>query len=130
MKVFLHFLRRTGFSGEQQKIYARVGMAVDAWLHDKGYLRPIPTVSGIAADIGVEPDRLAEYLRRKTGKTVLGWRKGLRIEEAKRLLLDRPDLSIAAVAELVGIGDKSNFKRQFAEMVRMSPGDWRKSHGR
>ena len=130
MKLFKPCPRRSGISDTQKKLYQRVGHCVEAWLQEKGYLRPLTTIEEIAEDIGVEPDQLAAYLHRKNGKNVLGWRKGLRLEEAKRLLLDRPDRSIASIARMIGIDDKSNFKRQFTEMVGMSPQQWRERHCR
>lgn len=130
MKLFKPCPRRSGISDTQKKLYQRVGHCVEAWLQEKGYLRPLTTIEEIADDIGVEPDQLTAYLHRKNGKNVLGWRKGLRLEEAKRLLLDRPDRSIASIARMIGIDDKSNFKRQFTEMVGMSPQQWRERHRR
>jgi AraC-like DNA-binding protein len=128
MKLFKPCPRRSGFSGAQRILYQRIGRCVEAWLQEKGYLRPLTTIEEIAEDIGVEPDQLSAYLHRKNGKNVLGWRKGLRIEEAKRLLLDDPDLTIAAIARRIGIEDKSNFKRQFIESVGLSPHRWREVH--
>ncbi len=83
----------------------------------------------IAEDVGVPADRLAVWVRIHTGKTLLGWRKELRIEVAKRLLLEYPDLPVSTVGLMVGIDDKSNFKRQFTEAVRLSPRQWRERHG-
>lgn len=130
MNLFKPCPCRSGFSGAQRCLYQRIGHCVEAWLQEKGYLRPLVTIEEIAEDIGVEPDQLSAYLHRKNGKNVLSWRKCLRIEEAKRLLLDDPDLSIAAIARRIGIEDKSNFKRQFTEMVGMSPQQWRERHRR
>ena len=36
----------------------------------------------------------------------------------------------ATVGEMVGIDDKSNFKRQFADVVGMPPRLWREKHSR
>ena len=107
------------------QMYERIASSVDAWVQAKGFLKSLPTVSAISADIGVDPDQLSNLIRIRTGQTVLGWRKCLRIEEAKALLRDYPSLPVSSVATMVGIGDKSNFKRQFTEVVRMTPGEWR-----
>jgi AraC-like DNA-binding protein len=57
------------------------------------------------------------------------WRTGLRIEEAKRLLLENKEASINIIAEASGFSDKSNFHRQFVKIVGCSPKDWRDSDG-
>ena len=54
--------------------------------------------------------------------------KELRIMEAQQLLLDYPELPVATVGQMVGIDDKTNFKRQFEQIVGMSPRAWREKH--
>ena len=117
------------FSAEQRQLNARIGAAVRDWLEQKGYLRPLSTVEEVAGDIGIPADQLGVFMRFHHGKTLLGWRKDLRIEEAKGLLLAYPDLPFATVGEMVGIQDKSNFRRQFTEAVKMSPREWRRRNG-
>ena len=125
MKLFSRRLIRPGNSDAWEQLYGRVAQAVDAWIDARGYLKVLPTLPEIAGDLGVAPDHLSNYIRIATGDTVLGWRKTLRIEEAKMLLREYPSLPVSAVAAMVGIGDKSNFKRQFIEEVHMSPAEWR-----
>ena len=130
IKVFFHRLRHGGFSETELQLYDRIGQAVEAWIRDRGHFRPLPSIEAMAADIGVQPDQLTVYIRLRTGKAPLSWRKDLRIEEAKRLLAEHPALPVSTVAELVGIGDKSNFKRQFTQATQMSPSAWRARHAR
>ena len=52
----------------------------------------------------------------------------LRIEEAKRLLLENPEMSINIIAELSGFSDRSNFHRQFTKIVGCSPKQWRDTY--
>ena len=130
MKKLLNLkLLRFNPAAEQHGWDLRIGEAVDEWKKTRGYLKPIAGVTEIAADIGVPPDQLSIWVRIHTGKTLLGWRKELRIEAAKRLLLEFPDLPVSTVGLMVGIDDKSNFKRQFTEVVRLTPRQWRERHG-
>ena len=117
---------RPANSDARTQLFDRIAQAVDTWVAGKGFLKVLPTVPEIAADIGVEPDQLSQLIRIRTGQSVLGWRKELRIGEAKQLLRDYPGLPVSSVAAMVGIGDKANFKRQFTEMVRMTPLEWRR----
>ncbi len=117
------------FSPEYRRQEAAVRKAVSAWVSENGYERPLPTVTDIAADIGVPEAQLNRFIRSWYDKGVLSWRKELRIEEAKRLLLSLPDVPVSEIGRLVGIEDKSNFRKQFTELVRMSPRAWREEHG-
>ena len=117
------------FSPEYRRQEAAVRKAVSAWVSENGYERPLPTVTDIAADIGVPEAQLNSFIRSWYDKGVLSWRKELRIEEAKRLLLSLPDVPVSEIGRLVGIEDKSNFRKQFTELVRMSPRAWREEHG-
>ena len=127
-KLFRKLFPRAGFSSAQKKLFERIGRTVERWVLEKGFTKPLPTVGEVAADIGVPPDQLNIVVRLETRKTVLTWRKVLRIREARQLLLDFPDLPLATIGEMVGIDDKSNFKRQFADVVGMPPRLWREKH--
>ena len=130
MKKLLQLkFRRSAAAAARLQWDGRTGEAVERWVQSRGYLKPLATVAEIADDIGVPADRLTVWVRIHTGSTLLGWRKGLRIEVAKRILLEYPDLPVSTVGLMVGIDDKSNFKRQFTELVRQTPRQWRERHG-
>ncbi len=128
-KYFYRKWLKPVFSAEQRRLNAQIGQNVNEWLQAGGFLKPLSTVEEISSDIGVPADLLGIYMRFHYGKTLLTWRKDLRIEEAKRLLLAYPQLPIATVGEMVGIEDKSNFRRQFTGKVKMTPGEWRRRYG-
>ena len=112
----------------QKQIDARVGAAVEAWVGDRSYVKPLVTLAEIAGDVGVPSDLLSAYIHLHERKHVLAWRKELRIRDAQEMLLAFPDLPLSVVGEMVGIQDKSNFKRQFTELVGVSPREWRNRH--
>ena len=126
--IFGKWRWRPGFSEAQLRIQQRIREAVDEWVEQKGYTKLLPTLDSLAADIGIPSDQLNVHIRMQTRKSVLAWRKELRIREARQLLLDYPDLPIAVIGMMVGIDDKSNFKRQFEQLVGVSPRVWREKH--
>ena len=129
MKIFFGNKRwRPGFSEAQQRIQQRIREAVDTWVEQKGYTKLLPTLDRLAADIGIPSDQLSVYIKMRTRKSVMAWRKELRIREARQLLLDYPDLPFSMIGMMVGIDDKSNFKRQFEQLTGMSPRAWREKH--
>lgn len=131
MKIILSKLfRGSGFSLLKLRLPVQICRAVDAWVEEKGYIRPLHSVEDIAADIGIPAGQLGIYVRVWHRMSVLSWRKMLRIREAQHLLLDCPDLPVSVIGELVGIDDKSNFKRQFAQVAGVSPRVWRERHMR
>ena len=129
-KLFRKLFPCAGFSASQKMLFDRIGKAVERWVWEKGFTKPLTTVAEVAADIGIPSDQLNVFVRLHTRKTVLSWRKTLRIREARNLLRAYPELPLATIGEMVGIDDKSNFKRQFADVVGMPPRLWREKHSR
>ncbi len=125
MKVFKRRVFRLGIPPVQKQIDARIGAVVADWVQGRSYVKNLPTLEDIAADMGVPSDQLSAYIHIHERRHVLAWRKALRIREAMALLRLHPELPISVVGQMVGIPDKSNFKRQFADVVGMSPREWR-----
>nr|MCR4825130.1 hypothetical protein [Bacteroidales bacterium] len=97
MNFFLRRLMRRIIYHHDLRQYDYVGQAVGAWVGNKGYLKDLPTIEAISSDIGVVRDHLSVYIRLVTGMSVLSWRKTLRIEEAKVLLVKYPLLPVSTV---------------------------------
>ncbi len=117
--------RRSRFSNEQLCMQSQIREAVDAWVVRKGYTKRLPTVEAMAADIGIPTDQLSLHVRIRYRKSVLTWRKELRIREAQTLLRQFPNVPISVIGEMVGIDDKTNFKRQFFQITGTMPRVWR-----
>jgi AraC-like DNA-binding protein len=128
MKSFFRHLFHRGIPRAQKQLDARIGAAVSSWVQGRSYVKNLPTLEEIAGDIGVPSDQLSAYIHVHERRHVLAWRKDLRIRDAMELLRSNPELPVSVVGEMVGIPDKSNFKRQFAELAGMSPREWRERH--
>ena len=113
------------FPPQRDPVTERVRVSLQRWMERFGHLSQYSSVAEMAEDIDVPDDQLRRYVRTHYGKSLLVWRKEVRIEEAKALLLAYPDYSVSVIGEMVGILDKSNFKKQFTETVGMSPREWR-----
>lgn len=111
------------------KEFAKLDRNIEQWVADKCYCEYDNTRDQIASDLKTTKDILHLYFMTKMGIDFRTWRTGLRIEEAKRLLLENRDASINIVAEVSGFSDKSNFHRQFVKIVGCSPKQWRESDG-
>lgn len=102
---------------------ARTASAIESWVKDKGYCLPDVGIDEVAARLGISRDQLSAYSVNVLKKNFLTWRKELRMEEAKRLLLVDPDRNLTRLAESLGV-DRSNFRRQFEEVTGMSIAQW------
>jgi AraC-like DNA-binding protein len=82
----------------------------------------------IAKAVGLSEPHLARIMRAAAGTTVLGRLTELRMEEAKRLLVEST-LSVTQVALEVGFTSFSHFSRIFRRQVGMAPSDYRRAQG-
>lgn len=129
--IFLQRARRKGVeeAGMQNvdRKFAKLEKALEVWVDKKLYCEYDKTRDQIASELNTTKELLHLYFATKVGEDFRTWRTNLRIEEAKRLLVDNPDASINIIAEASGFSDKSNFHRQFVKLVGCSPKEWRDS---
>ncbi|MBQ8061440.1 MAG: AraC family transcriptional regulator [Bacteroidales bacterium] len=79
----------------------------------------------ILFDLDLTSYELTLYCSTRLKKTFLCWRKELRMEEAKKMLLEHPDMPAYQVGKALGITDKSNFRHQFKSVTGLTPSQWR-----
>lgn len=82
------------------------------------------SVSHYAEKLCVSQTHLQKVVKRFTGKTPLAWINEAIVLEAK-VLLNNTELSIAEIANKVGILDPSYFSRLFKKQVGMTPAAFR-----
>lgn len=115
-----------GNSNIPEDTLKRLDAAVRKWIDTKAFLLPDPTPSDSAKRIGTTSALLHKYCLEVLGEDFRSLRSRLRIEEAKRLLLEHPELPLSTVGRQVGIEDRSNFLKQFKAVTGENPADWRK----
>lgn len=115
----------TRAQGRKDVIGAETRRIMDQWLADKGWTQKL-NFDEVSAKLGIRKDEISLYVHHYYRQNFLSWRRNLRIEEAKRLLLDDMTIPAALIGEAVGITDKSNFRRQFKELTGYTPVEWRK----
>ena len=106
----------------------RIERSLQKWVKEKRFKEYDKTREQIARELNTTKEMLHLYFTTKVGVDFKTWRTGLRIEEAKRLLLENPEMSINIIAELSGFSDRSNFHRQFTKIVGCSPKQWRDTY--
>ena len=114
----------------KDKEFAKLDQAVEEWIERKLYCEYDKTRDQVAEELRTSKEILNLYFSTKIGVDFRTWRTNLRIEEAKKLLLENKEASINIVAEASGFSDKSNFHRQFVKLVGCSPKNWRENNGK
>ena len=84
------------------------------------------TIEDLANKLNIGRTTLSNLINREEGVNFNTWINRLRIEEAKQLLIDNPDYTIAKISEMVGYTEQANFSRQFKQITGESPLLWRK----
>ena len=109
--------------------FKRLERALEKWVEEKRYREYDKSRDDIAKELGTSKEMLHLYFVYVAGIDFKTWRTNHRIEEAKKLLLEKKTLSINMVSEMAGFSDRSNFHRQFTKIVGCSPKQWRESGG-
>lgn len=109
--------------------FNKLELALEQWVHQKHYREYDKSREEIARELNTTKEILHHYFISRKGVDFKTWRTELRIEEAKRLLLQDRNASTNIIAEASGFSDRSNFHRQFVKIVGCSPKYWRDSNG-
>jgi AraC-like DNA-binding protein len=108
----------------------KIERSIYKWVKEKRFREYDKTREEIAKELNTTREMLHIYFAYHLGVDFKTWRTRLRIEEAKVLLLENPEMSTNIVAELSGFSDRSNFYHQFTKIVGCSPKQWRESAGK
>lgn len=84
------------------------------------------TLTGVAALYGLSPNYFSTLFKKMSGSNFISWLTKLRIEKAKRLLMET-DLTIRDIAGQVGYYSTSFFIRSFKKIEGRTPSEYRKS---
>lgn len=79
----------------------------------------------LASRVYLTPKYLSKLFRTETGITIVRYLLSLRMEKAKKLLLENKELKSYEVAERVGYSDPVAFNKIFKKLVGMTPREYR-----
>jgi two-component system response regulator YesN len=95
----------------------------------ENYLRSnyssITSLNKISDNFGFTNEYLSKIFKKYIGETPIKYITKIRINEAKLLLINQPDLEVQKVGELVGYKDAFYFSRVFKLNVGVYPSDYR-----
>lgn len=100
---------------------------INKWKLQKNFLHAKLTIQMVSKDVGINQTYLSNFINDVYKTNFNRWINGLRIDEAKCLLMEKPEMSLADVAEAVGFADLAHFSKQFKLKEGISPSIWRKN---
>ena len=81
----------------------------------------------IAESLNISQSLISHQFKKQTGQTVISYVNFLRIEKAKKLLMET-DLQIVDIVNQIGYYDVSSFTRKFKKEVGVTPGRFRRNN--
>lgn len=83
------------------------------------------SVASLAEFLNITPSYLSRFFKRNTGKGVLEYIHECRVEKAKEMMIQNPDIKAKEVAEAVGFANLATFIRVFKKREGITPGQFR-----
>lgn len=108
-----------------QQANAAYKVAIEAWLEqDKPYLNPDFQLTDLRHVLPLNRSYLSRFINTEYGCSFYQWVNRLRIEEAKRLMTEQPDLKIQDIADRCGFSSRQAFYRTFLRETGQTPSEW------
>lgn len=104
--------------------YAVLEENLQKWVERHGYVENDLVSDTLAQQLGVSIIVFRTYFKEKKNIDFRQWRLKLRIEYACQIIRNHPDYSYDAVADLVGICDRSNFNKAFKRIMDITPREY------
>ena len=127
-------LRSTAVEEEEKEetnpAYAAYRATLDAWIeNEKPYCNPDFQLTDLRQVLPLNRSYLSRLINSAYGCSFYQWVNGLRIEEAKRLMTEQPELKIQDLADRCGFSSRQVFARAFARETGFTPSEWISSLG-
>ena len=113
------FVYRKSFTDDEGK---RMSKVYDYAM--ERYREPI-TLYEIAEKANMSKNAFCRYFKKRTNKTFFQFLIEIRIENACKLVLKNPELSIATISEQCGFNNIANFNRKFKAFKNCTPTQYR-----
>ena len=113
---------------EVPKSYTEFIERVDNWIKTDGYVQQGLTIKELSEILHTNRTYLSAYIKTTYKMTFREWITGLRLEYAKNILKEHPEINIQKLAESSGFLSRSNFIKSFTEKEGCTPGKWKKAN--
>lgn len=113
---------------EVPKSYTEFIERVDNWIKTDGYVKQGLTIKELSEILYTNRTYLSAYIKTTYKMTFREWITSLRLEYAKNILKEHPEINIQKLAESSGFLSQSNFIKLFSEKEGCTPAKWKKSN--
>ena len=98
---------------------------LEKWLEsEKPYCNPDFQLTDLRQVLPLNRSYLSRFINSEYGCSFYQWVNRLRIEEAKRLMREQPELKIQGIADRCGFSSRSVFSQVFTRETGVSPSKW------
>ena len=101
---------------------------VDNWIKTDGYVQQGLTIKELSKILYTNRTYLSAYIKTTYKMTFREWITSLRLEYAKNILKEHPEINIQKLAESSGFLSQSNFIKLFSEKEGCTPAKWKKAN--
>ena len=115
------------FEKEVPRSYTEFIERVDNWIKTDGYVQQGLTIKELSEIFYTNRTYLSAYIKTTYKMTFREWITSLRLEYAKNILKEHPEINIQKLAESSGFLSRSNFIKLFSEKEGCTPAKWKKS---
>ncbi len=115
-------------SEEVPESYTEFIEKVDNWIKTDGYVQQGLTIKELSKILYTNRTYLSAYIKTTYKMTFREWITSLRLEYAKNILKEHPEINIQKLAESSGFLFQSNFIKLFSEKEGCTPAKWKKSN--
>lgn len=88
---------------------------------DENYCQPMLGLSYVAESVGISQVYLSQFFKEQMGENFTAYITRLRVSHARRILEDRPSVSVSDVAHRVGYLHSDTFRKAFRRVYGVSP---------
>ncbi|MGM9803801.1 MAG: helix-turn-helix domain-containing protein [Muribaculaceae bacterium] len=104
-----------------------IAQHIDEWINNQGYLKQGLTLNELSTTLHTNRTYLSAYINNVLHMSFRDWISDLRIEHAKQMMTQNPQMKIQEVSDSSGFLSLSHFSRTFSDKEGCTPARWRKS---
>lgn len=106
--------------------YGDVAQKIEAWIKEEGFRSQGLTIKELADTLYTNRTYLSSYINNECNATFRDWIASLRLDYAKRRMIEFPDQKLLEISEASGFMSISHFMKLFKDREGLSPAKWRK----
>lgn len=104
-----------------------IRVSLERWVEEKQFCKRDITIMDLSKYVGTNRTYLSKYINTVYGLSFRNWIADLRVEEAKKMLVEQ-NISLTEMSACLGFTSSSAFSRTFAQIAGETPTAYRKTN--